>query len=202
MPPLPASLSFFILCGLTSVGGYTYQTEPLFLTFSELAALEAESRREDADRAPPSAGEDQVEVRCHEGSMEVVLGAPRFDPGLHAEPHRVRLGPVPAPPCTGRLSGPGEISIRAPLGHCGGTVTWSEAALLYTNLLLYLPPPAAAGGFHGWGAAIPVQCQYRRRFMVSKPKPIWSPLFSHPARSRQPSFSSHKRSQAIGRFRR
>ncbi|XP_029942759.1 uncharacterized protein LOC115384661 [Salarias fasciatus] len=159
MPPLPPVLLLLLLLGgLPPAGGYSYQTEPLFLTFSELAALEAESRREDGGRALPAAGEEltraSLEVRCHEDSMEVLLRAPPFDPGLAAEPRRLRLGPVPAPPCTARLSGPGLLSVRAPLRRCGGTLTLSGTAVVYSNLLLLLPPPPAAGSLPGWGAAI------------------------------------------------
>ncbi|XP_059211420.1 zona pellucida sperm-binding protein 3-like [Centropristis striata] len=177
------TLSLYFLIKLVTIQCYSYQTEPLFLSFSELAALEANSLHQtdkprfvDLDRV----GDDEIEtfvVKCHGDSMEVVVKADLFDPGLAVEPTHFRLGPSRAAQdhCRARESGAGEFIIRAPLTHCGSKVEFTQSAVRYTNLLLYSPPAAAPGG-----AAVPVQCDYKRSYTVSSGalKPTWSPPIS------------------------
>uniref|UniRef100_A0A3B5AG37 Zona pellucida sperm-binding protein 3 n=1 Tax=Stegastes partitus TaxID=144197 RepID=A0A3B5AG37_9TELE len=111
-----------------------------------------------------TAGDDEPFVlKCHEDSIEVVMRAQLFDPGLPAEPMRLRLGPARdvQDRCIARVSGNGEYIIRAPLAECGNKVMFTESAVLYSNLLLYYPPPSSPG-VQVEGAAISVQCEYKR----------------------------------------
>ncbi|XP_044197536.1 zona pellucida sperm-binding protein 3-like isoform X1 [Thunnus albacares] len=190
------TFSIYILFKLVAVRCYTYQTKPLFLSFSDLAALEANSNKPNTHpwsntRDPAgiitAAGEHKVKtfvVKCHEDSIEVVMKAYLFDPALPVEPTHLRLGPVSAAHshCTARKSEHGEYIIRAALSDCGGRVMFTESAVLYKNLLLYSPPPKSQGDvFYVEGAAVPVQCKYKsRRYTVSSRalKPTWSPLIS------------------------
>uniref|UniRef100_A0A3B5ADX0 Zona pellucida sperm-binding protein 3 n=1 Tax=Stegastes partitus TaxID=144197 RepID=A0A3B5ADX0_9TELE len=144
---------------------------PLFLSFPDLAALEATSldttdnpHFEDPVGEIATAGDDEPFVlKCHEDSIEVVMRAQLFDPGLPAEPMRLRLGPARdvQDRCIARVSGNGEYIIRAPLAECGNKVMFTESAVLYSNLLLYYPPPSSPG-VQVEGAAISVQCEYKR----------------------------------------
>lgn len=142
MPLIFVHLTFsvYILSKLVAVSCYTYQTKPLFLSFSDLAALEANSWHQTnkpnthpwSDHTDPfgiitAAGEHKVKtfvVKCHEDSIEVVMKAYLFDPVLPVEPTHFRLGPVSAAQrhCTARMSGHGEYTIRAALTDCGGKV--------------------------------------------------------------------------------
>ncbi|XP_008299387.1 zona pellucida sperm-binding protein 3-like [Stegastes partitus] len=107
------------------------------------------------------------------------MRAQLFDPGLPAEPMRLRLGPARdvQDRCIARVSGNGEYIIRAPLAECGNKVMFTESAVLYSNLLLYYPPPSSPG-VQVEGAAISVQCEYKRRYTVSSSalRPTWSPF--------------------------
>ncbi|XP_075968558.1 zona pellucida sperm-binding protein 3-like isoform X2 [Anarhichas minor] len=183
LAPLCSTLPLYILSGLVAIQCYTYQTEPLFLSFSEMAALEADSLHEtNTPHFGDPVGGHEVKtfvLKCHEDSMEVVIKADLFDPGRPVEPTHLRLGPFSAvrDHCTARVSGNGEYIIRAPLTECGSKVTFTQSAVLYNNLLLYSPPPASPGGMlRAEGAAVPVQCGYARRYTVSKP--TWSPPIS------------------------
>uniref|UniRef100_A0A3B5AHE4 Zona pellucida sperm-binding protein 3 n=1 Tax=Stegastes partitus TaxID=144197 RepID=A0A3B5AHE4_9TELE len=177
---------FFLSVLSTLVKCYSYQTKPLFLSFPDLAALEATSldttdnpHFEDPVGEIATAGDDEPFVlKCHEDSIEVVMRAQLFDPGLPAEPMRLRLGPARdvQDRCIARVSGNGEYIIRAPLAECGNKVM-VESAVLYSNLLLYYPPPSSPG-VQVEGAAISVQCEYKRRYTVSSSalRPTWSPF--------------------------
>uniref|UniRef100_A0A8C4GVT6 Zona pellucida sperm-binding protein 3 n=1 Tax=Dicentrarchus labrax TaxID=13489 RepID=A0A8C4GVT6_DICLA len=175
------TVSLYILCKLETIQCYTYQTKPLFLSFSDLAALEANSL--DQTNKPNShSGDHKVKtfvVKCHEDSIEVVMKVYLFDPVLPVEPERFRLGPasVEQHHCKAKVSGNGEYVIRAPLTDCGSKMMFTQSAVLYNNLLLYSPPPTSAGDmFHGGeAAAVPVQCEYRSSRAL---KPTWTPLIS------------------------
>ncbi|XP_070849951.1 zona pellucida sperm-binding protein 3-like [Chaetodon trifascialis] len=163
---------------------YTYQSEPLFLSFSDLAALEGNSL--DSTNEPSShSGGHKVKtfvVRCDEDSVEVVMRAYLFDPSLPVEPKHLRLGPVSAGQrhCMARVSGNGEYIIRAPLTDCGSEVMFTQSAVLYNNMLLYSPTSPGNVFQEREGAAVPVRCEYGRRYRVSSRalKPTWSPLIS------------------------
>lgn len=139
MPLISAyfTLSLYILSKLDTIGCYSYQTKPLFLSFSELAALERTSL-DRTERPDAHVGDPTVKtfvVKCHEDSIEVVMKAYLFDPSWHVEPKDLRLGPVGAAEhhCVARGSGNREYIIRAHLTDCGGKVTVGEV-LLYQNL--------------------------------------------------------------------
>ncbi|KAM8746951.1 zona pellucida sperm-binding protein 3-like isoform 1-T1 [Acanthopagrus schlegelii] len=187
MPLISAyfTLSLYILSKLDTTGCYSYQTKPLFLSFSELAALERTSL-DRTERPDSHVGDHTAKtfvVKCHGDSIEVVMKAYLFDPGWHVEAEDLRLGPAGAAEqhCAARVSGNREFIIRARLTDCGGKVTFTQSSVLYNNLLLYSPRPTSAGGvLRGKGAAVPVQCEYGRRYRVSSGalKPTWTPLIS------------------------
>uniref|UniRef100_A0A8C9YC89 Zona pellucida sperm-binding protein 3 n=1 Tax=Sander lucioperca TaxID=283035 RepID=A0A8C9YC89_SANLU len=171
--------SLYILSKLVTTWCHTFQTKPLFLSFSELATQM--NKPHFGDRV----GDHEVKtfvLKCHEDSIEVVMKAYLFDPGLPVEPTHLRLGPFSAAQdhCTAKVSGNGEYIIRAPLTDCGSKLMFTQSALQYNNLLLYSPPTSPGDMFQTEGAAIPVQCEYERRYTVSSRalKPTWSPPFS------------------------
>ncbi|KAL7375378.1 hypothetical protein ABVT39_016352 [Epinephelus coioides] len=186
MPPtsLYFTLSLYFLSKLVSVFPYSYQTKPLFLSFSDLAALEANSLHQ--PNKPHFVADHRLKtfaVKCHEDSMEVVMKAYLFDPGRPVEPTHLRLGSVRAAGnhCTAKESGNGELVIRAALTECGSRVMFTRSSVLYNNFLLYSPPPPSPGDvMQAVAAAVPVQCEYDRRYTVSSKalKPTWSPPIS------------------------
>uniref|UniRef100_A0A3Q1HG72 Zona pellucida sperm-binding protein 3 n=1 Tax=Acanthochromis polyacanthus TaxID=80966 RepID=A0A3Q1HG72_9TELE len=164
----------YVLSVLVTVKCYTDQTSPVFLSSPDLAALDATSHANKPRFEDPvgitAAGEDGVKtfvLKCHEENMEVVMKAQLFDPGLSAEPMRLRLGPVGAAGdhCVAKVTGNGEYIIRAPLAECGNKVM-VDSAVLYSNLLLYYPPSS------------PVVVLTCRRYTVSSRelRPTWSPF--------------------------
>uniref|UniRef100_UPI0037E98FF8 zona pellucida sperm-binding protein 3-like n=1 Tax=Semicossyphus pulcher TaxID=241346 RepID=UPI0037E98FF8 len=180
MPLIPVYLTVSLI---ETILCYTYQTKPLFLSFSDLAALEAnslfQSNKPNSRSSGPKIKKTFV-LKCLEDSIEVVMKANLLDPGLPVEPAHLTLGPVDAATqhfCRATASESGDYVIRAPLTDCGGEVTFTQSALLYNNLLLYSPPTSGALQV---GAAVPVQCEYGRRYSVSSGalKPTWSPLIS------------------------
>ncbi|KAL6118542.1 uncharacterized protein ACO6RY_03328 [Pungitius sinensis] len=190
MPLASLALTLLPLCFLSTLvttRGHTYLTEPLFLSFSDLAALDGVSPQR--PNAPPLGGDAKIKtfaVHCHEDRVEVVLNAHLLDPGVPVEPARLRLGPVGAardPRCAATVAGNGDYVIRAPLTECGGEVTFIHSAVLYNNFLQYSPPPpptSPGDQLQAEGVAIPVVCEYERRYPVSSPalKPTWIPPIS------------------------
>ncbi|XP_071374791.1 zona pellucida sperm-binding protein 3-like [Centroberyx affinis] len=172
------------------------------MSFSDLAALEAKSQNQaykpnaHPTSDPNSHFEDPTGrtavrehkvktfvVKCHEDSIEVVMKAYLFGHRLPFEPKHLRLGPVSNSQdhCTATRSGSGDYTIRAALSECGTKLMVTESAVLYNNLLLFTPPPPLPGSiFQAVGVAIPVQCEYGRRYRVSSRalRPTWSPLIS------------------------
>ncbi len=124
------TVSLYILFDLEAVCCYTYQTKPLFLSFSDLAELERNSL--DQTNKPNSVvGDHTVKtfvLKCHEDSVEVVMKAYLFDPERPVEPQQLRLGPVRAAlhHCTAKVSGNGEYIIRATLTDCGSQMMVGE----------------------------------------------------------------------------
>ncbi|XP_060887537.1 zona pellucida sperm-binding protein 3-like isoform X2 [Labrus mixtus] len=175
-------LVFFAVSLLETMMCYTYRTKPLFLSFSELAALEENSLKRTHSPSADQRLKKTFVLKCHEDSIEVTMKARLFHPALPVEPEHFRLGPVGASVqrhCTAKVSGNGDYIIRAPLTDCGSEVMLTQSALLYRNLLLYWPP-SSPGDWQKRGAAVSVHCEYRRRYTVSSraPKPTWSPLIS------------------------
>ncbi|XP_024143985.1 zona pellucida sperm-binding protein 3 [Oryzias melastigma] len=154
-----------------SVGGYSYQTEPLFRSYADLEAASALGRR--------SAGAEEVyAVRCEEDSMEVVVRAPPNEFGFFEESAPPRLGLSGARDhCAARPSASGDYVIRVPLSACGSSLTFTKSAVLFSNLLL-LPLPSSIWDVKE--AAIPVLCQYKRKYTVSSGelRPTWTPHIS------------------------
>lgn len=97
-----------------SVGGYSYQSEPLFRSYADLEAASASGR--------PSSAEVYV-VRCEADSVEVVVKAPPDDIGFFEESARPRLGLSRARDhCAARLSASGDYVIHVPLTECGSSM--------------------------------------------------------------------------------
>lgn len=154
-------VSLCILSQLVAVSCYTYQTEPLFMSFSDLAALEAKSRAQTTEASgpiggTPAAGGHKVktlEVKCDEDGVEVVLKVNLFDPGRPVGPSRLGLGlglvSASQSLCAAAVSGDGEYVIRAPLTGCGGKVMVGilecplskvQIQVLHTGCCFMLPP--------------------------------------------------------------
>ncbi|XP_041840321.1 zona pellucida sperm-binding protein 3-like [Melanotaenia boesemani] len=176
---------FYILSHLVSVEGYSYQTKPLFLSYSELAALEANAQLKVPDGSTTAAKTEEGKtymVKCHEDSIEVKIRAHLFDAGLSEEPTRLRLGAASAAegPCTAKLSADGEYVIRAPLDECGNRVMFTENAVVYRNLLFFLFPLFSPSDAFQMGAVVPVLCEYKRKYTVSSGplRPTWTPQVS------------------------
>lgn len=129
-------LSLYVLCKLVTIECYTYQSQPLFMSFSDMAALEANSLDQtdepnsdlstyfDEPVRQPVLGEHTVKtvvVKCHEDTIEVVIKADLFGHGLPVEPTQLRLGPIHVSEdrCKAKVSGHGEYTVIAPLSTCG-----------------------------------------------------------------------------------
>ncbi|XP_056431844.1 uncharacterized protein LOC130370164 isoform X2 [Gadus chalcogrammus] len=142
------------------VACYSYQSKSLFMTFSELAALEKKSQ-------------DGVWVKCLQDSMEVTVveeKADAFGLGFPVDPKRLNLGPVVQSQsrCQAEASGKGAYTFRAQHGECGTKLMISDDNIVFSNLLVYSPPPAEAGQLPPTPSlAVPVHCIYKRRYGVS-----------------------------------
>lgn len=141
MPLISAFLtrSVYILSVLEAFRCYTYQTQPLFLSFAELAELEQNPSFWTNKPTSYLRDDEPFAVKCHEDSIEVVIRAHLFDPRLPVEPTHFRLGPISAGHrhCMPGVSGDGEYVIRAPLTECG-TAVMVGAPLTKPVLLLRL----------------------------------------------------------------
>ncbi|XP_034532844.1 zona pellucida sperm-binding protein 3-like isoform X2 [Notolabrus celidotus] len=164
---------------------YTFQTPTLFLSFSDLAALEANSLKQTNNPNSQSADHKLKKtfvLKCHEDSIEVVMKAHLFHPELPVEPDHLRLGPVGAAEehhCKAKVSGSGDFIIRAPLTYCGSRMTFTQSVLVYNNLLVYSPPSSPGDMLRAQETAVPVQCEYRRYTVSSRALiPTWSPLIT------------------------
>ena len=113
---------------------YSYQTESLFMTFSELAALEAESKDRSATTVSPSESSESLRMRsvvveCLQDSMEVkvveVEKMEAFGLGFPIDPQLLNLGPVVQSlrRCRGEFTGDGAYAFRALHGECGTKLT-------------------------------------------------------------------------------
>ena len=110
MAPLSLHVVLLVIRWLP-VACYSYQSKSLFMTFSELAALEKMSP-------------DRVWVKCLQDSMEVTVveeKADAFGPGFPVDPKRLNLGPVVQSQsrCQAEASGKGAYTFRAQHGECG-----------------------------------------------------------------------------------
>lgn len=114
-------VSLYILFDLVTVNCYTYQTKPLYFSFSGAGDLPEIT----------AAGYHKVKtfvVSCHEDSIEVVIKAHLFDPVLPVQPTHLGLCSVGASEdhCRARESANGEYIIRASLSDCGSQVMVGE----------------------------------------------------------------------------
>ena len=121
-----------VLLTFVAVDGYTYQTKPLYLSYSDLAALEAAGHVGDpfiSAAADEDRGET-VTVKCLEDSIEVVVKAHFLHGGPPTEPVRLRLGLDSGAEdrCAAKLSLNGDYVIRAPLVECGNRVMVGETS--------------------------------------------------------------------------
>ena len=115
------------------VACYSYQSESLFMTFSQLAALEAESKDRSATTVSPSESSESlhmrsVVVKCLQDSMEVKVAvekAEAFGLGFPIDPQFLNLGPVVQSQrrCQAEFTGDGAYAFRALHGECGTKLT-------------------------------------------------------------------------------
>lgn len=120
---MPLTAVFFTLWTLSELGTvlcYTYQTKPLFLSFSELEGNEPTFYLTDPEMKT-------FVVDCGPDSVEVAFKVHLFDPGRPVEPEDLRLGPVARHHCRAKASGSGDYVIKAALADCGGAVTVGSA---------------------------------------------------------------------------
>lgn len=127
----------YILSVLEAFWCYTYQTQPLFLSFAELAELEQNPSYQPNKPTSYLRHDKTFAVRCHEDSMEVVIRAHLFDPRLPVEPTHFRLGLFSTGQrrCMPGVSRDGEYVIRAPLTECGTAVMVGEPLSKPVSLL-------------------------------------------------------------------
>lgn len=133
MPPISAflSISLVLLSDLETSRCSADQKEPLFLSYSELAAQE-EKCLHPADR-PPSHFKDQnpVVVKCPHDSVEVVVRGHLSEPRYLFLGHRIM-----------KPSGNGKVIIRVPQADCGSTLTVGEPLHSYSKSACFLHPPS------------------------------------------------------------
>ncbi|NP_571771.1 zona pellucida sperm-binding protein 3b precursor [Danio rerio] len=126
------------------------------------------------DPVPPQA----VIVYCRAEAIELVINPDLLAGGLPVFAEELWLGPEASPTCGVVSTGPGPLTIRASLQDCGTQLSVNADSLLYSNVVVYSPLPSPDGVIYTNGAAIPVQCQYRRRYSVDSAavRPAWVPF--------------------------
>lgn len=133
MPPISAflSISLVFLSDLETSRCSADQKEPLFLSYSKLAAQE-EKCLHPAD-GPPSHFNNQnpVVVKCPHDNVEVVVRSHLSEPRYLFLGHR-----------TMKPSRNGKVIIRAPLADCWSTLTVGEPLHGYSKSACFLQPPS------------------------------------------------------------
>ncbi|XP_012732012.2 zona pellucida sperm-binding protein 3 [Fundulus heteroclitus] len=123
-----------------------------------------------------------VVVKCHPGSMEVVVQADMFDMGVKVDGAHLQLGPNSPSEGTecGAVQSGEEFTIVARLTDCGTKLSSTEEKIIYSNVLTYSPTPSVDGLLRLDGAAVPVECHYGRRYSVDGISmiPTWVPFVS------------------------
>ncbi|KAM9718057.1 zona pellucida sperm-binding protein 3-like [Menidia menidia] len=170
---------FYLLSHLVTARSYPHPTEPPPPPDS---GLEPGPRTRDPDGGAEGDRGEIFAVRCHRDGVEVKIQAHLMEDGPPGGPGRWRLGPPGGAPdaCVARATPTGEYTIRARLDECGSRVMFTEDAVLYHNLLLFFPPSPDGDGGLQMGAAVPLLCEYDRRYRVSSGplRPTWTPLVS------------------------
>ncbi|CAL8326961.1 unnamed protein product [Lota lota] len=159
------------------VACYSYQSKPLFMTFSELAALEVKSQDHSATTVSPSKSNENrhirsVVVKCFKDRMEVkveVENADVFGLGFPIDPKRLNLGPMVQlqSGCRAVANGKRAYTFRARHGECGTKLTITDDNVVFSNLLVYTPPPVAGQLLPTSPVSVPLHCVYKRRYGVS-----------------------------------
>lgn len=129
------------------------------------------------DPVPPRA----VSVYCHAEAIEVAVNTDLLAGGLPVFAEELWLGPeASATSCGVVQTGPALLTILASLKDCGTQLSVTGDSLLYSNVVIYSPLPSPDGVLYTAGAAIPVQCQYQRRYSVDSAAvvPAWVPFDS------------------------
>ncbi|KAJ8337753.1 hypothetical protein SKAU_G00367190 [Synaphobranchus kaupii] len=118
-------------------------------------------------------GSAGLTVKCGETKVQIVVNKERFGRGLAFPPASLRLGDNPKSPGSAgtcvplpETSASSEIVITAGLHECDGEYRVSGDWLIYSNKLVFSPPPTfvSTGNLIIRGARIvlPVECRRRR----------------------------------------
>ncbi|XP_051985342.1 zona pellucida sperm-binding protein 3b [Xyrauchen texanus] len=134
----------------------------------------------------PTRRQKTIAVSCHEEAMEIVIMAELFATGLPVYANELWLGSasmlskVSGASCHALQSGESQFTIFAYFKDCGTKLSITDDSLVYSNVLMYTPFPSPDGVLHSDGAAIPVQCQYRRWYNADSAAvaPTWIPFSS------------------------
>ncbi|TRY65596.1 hypothetical protein DNTS_015201 [Danionella cerebrum] len=119
-----------------------------------------------------------VSVLCHEEAVEIVLDPAQLAAGLPVSADELWLGPEPTAGCGAVQTGASQFIIVAYLNNCGTQLSVSGDAIIYSNVVVYNPLLSSDGIIHTEPAAMPIQCQYQRRYSVDSLalEPSWVPF--------------------------
>ncbi|XP_069574474.1 zona pellucida sperm-binding protein 3-like [Brachyistius frenatus] len=129
----------------------------------------------------PSVRPRPVVVKCHPGSMEIVVQADVFDMGLQVDGRHLQLGSNSASggsDCRAVPSGEEEFTIWAQLMDCGTKLSSTEEKIIYSNVLVYSPEYSVYGLLKLEVATISIECHYEKKYSVDgiSMHPTWVPL--------------------------
>ncbi|XP_034395411.1 zona pellucida sperm-binding protein 3-like isoform X2 [Cyclopterus lumpus] len=137
------------------------------------------SRQEKAP-AEEQAQVNTVRVTCHPDSFEIIIKADMFEVGAPVNGDDLRLGVEHNDYCRATTSSIDEYRILVGLMDCGTKQRMTEDALVYTNLLVYLPVASPDGVVRMNEDVIPIECHYERKYSLSSYSlmPTWIPFMS------------------------
>ncbi|XP_051519306.1 zona pellucida sperm-binding protein 3-like [Myxocyprinus asiaticus] len=131
-----------------------------------------------------------VQLRCTAQSMIVIIRADLHSNGRQVTAKELHLGRS-TKSCEATPYSDTEYVIEADLHLCGSELSIEGDHLVYSNQLIYTPVKNSFGIVRTSGAAIPIECHYKRTHFVSSTdvKPTWEPLTSTKAAMEFISFS-------------
>ncbi|XP_051547469.1 zona pellucida sperm-binding protein 3-like [Myxocyprinus asiaticus] len=131
-----------------------------------------------------------VKVQCTARSMIVIIRADLHSNGRQVTAKELHLGRS-TESCRATPYSDSEHVIEADLHLCGSELSIEGDHLVYSNQLIYTPVENSVGIVRTSGAAIPIECHYKRTHFVSSidVKPTWEPLTSTKAAMDLISFS-------------
>lgn len=120
-----------------------------------------------------------VQVLCTEWSMILIIRADLHSNGRRITAEELRLGHS-TESCKASRYSDAEYVIEADLHQCGSELSIEGNHLVYSNELIYTPKQNSYGIIRTSGAAIPVECHYKRTHFVSSinVRPSWEPFTS------------------------